>query len=305
MISNYGIKSTAFARIKSEQSIKLHRESCTCAIYNWLLQRMPAGKPQEVEGVDFEAYSGFSRWAIKAAIEKLERLGLIQIIKKYTARIWKVVVFDPDSPQLSQERQRSSASGDAPQRVEMLKTEGSNPDPLVPTYKENRDNRPGSVFSDFVSQEKELIQSLPQTQPIQPVPLVNEITIGEDQLSAAAAKIESAIGKPIPPALRKLALEASLQVIEDAIAALQEAKTRKSGVQDDVAYLVSAIRGEYKPRQVKAIVGSTLQSFGVWFDWARSKGIASGSMGVDGGIDVMIGNSWVKFEDAIVRFPMT
>ena len=304
MISNYGIKPTAFARIKSEQSIKLSRESCTCAIYNWLLQRMPAGKPQEVEGVDFEAYSGFSRWAIKAAIEKLERLGLIQIIKKYTARIWKVVVFDPDSPQLSQERQRSSASGDAPQRVEMLETEGSNPDSLVPTYKEDRDNRPGSVFSDFVSQDKESIQTLPQAQPLKDIPLVKNQDSGDDHLSAAAAKIESAIGKPLTPALKKLALEASLQVIEDAIAALQEAKTRREGVRDEVAYLIGAIRGEYTPRQPKAILGANLKAFGVWFDWAKLKGIVTASMRSGDGIDVMVGNAWVKFEDAIARFPL-
>ena len=146
-------------------------------------------------------------------------------------------------------------------------------------------------------------QSLPQAQPHQIDSLVNESEIGDDHF-AAAAKIEAAISKPIPPTLKKMALEASLQVIEDAIAALQEAKTREKGVKDEVAFLVKAIQCKYKPRRSEQGSTTNLTVFGQWFDWARAKGIAAASMRSDSGILVMMGSAWVKFEDAIARHPI-
>ena len=302
MVSNYGIKSTAFAKTSFQVSAMFNRKlPCAKMLYEWLLQRMPAGKAQEVELEDFCNEHNYSLRHVRRAIDVLIDLDLIDLIKRYTWKLLKVVARLPVSSPSEIVPLMSLIVPDT------SKTQPSNPLSSLHITEKIETNRPdGFVTSDFVSQdeEKESDRTLPQAQPIQPEPLVNEVAIGEDHFSAAAAKIESAIGKPIPPALRKLALEASLQVIEDAIASLQEAKAREKGVQDDVAYLVSAIRGEYKPRQPKAIVGSSLKTFGEWFDWAKLQGIVSASMRSGDGIDVMIGNGWVKFEDAIAQFPM-
>lgn len=308
MISNYGTSPTSFVKLTEELDILLTTvPNAARLLYGWMRRQAKPGTPIEVCLDHFVAISGFSIQWIKKSLQALVDLGLVAIVQKYGARWARVAVFEHliSTVEISENEDKSFKSDDKSLRNEdkSFNKPASNPLPSFPITEKSENYKPGSVFSDFVSQEKEHDRTLPQAQPIRDIPLVKNQDLGEDHLSAAAAKIESAIGKPIPPALKKLALEASLQVIENAIAALQEARAGK-GARDEVAYLVSAIRGEWKPCKSGAIVGATLQAFGQWFDWARSKGIAFGSMGVDGGIQVYTIEGEKSFEEAVERFPM-
>lgn len=308
MISDYGIKPTSFVKLTEELDILLTTvPNAARLLYGWMRRQAKPGTPIEVCLDHFVAISGFSIQWIKKSLQALVDLGLVAIVQKYGARWARVAVFEHliSTVETSENEDKSFKSDDKSLRNEdkSFNKPASNPLPSFPVTEKSENYKPGSGFSDFVSQEKELIRTLPQTQPIQPDPLVNESAIGEDHF-AAAAKIEAAISKPIPPTLKKMALEASLQVIEDAIAALQEAKTREKGVKDEVAFLVKAIQCKYKPRRSEQGSTTNLTVFGQWFDWARAKGIAAASMRSDSGILVMMGSAWVKFEDAIARHPI-
>lgn len=308
MISNYGTSPTSFVKLTEELDILLTTvPNAARLLYGWMRRQAKPGTPIEVCLDHFVAISGFSIQWIKKSLQALVDLGLVAIVQKYGARWARVAVFEHliSTVEISENEDKSFKSDDKSLRNEdkSFNKPALNPLPSFPITEKSENYKPGSVFSDFVSQEKEHDRTLPQAQPIKDIPLVKNQDSGEDRFSAAAAKIESAIGKPIPPALKKLALEASLQVIEDAIAVLNKARAGK-GAKDEVAYLTSAIQREWKPCKSGAIVGANLKAFGVWFDWAKLKGIVSASMRSGDGIDVMVGNAWVKFEDAIAQFPI-
>ena len=276
---------------------------CARSLYEWLLQRMPAGKQQEFEIDDFSTESGYSPRQISRAIERLKNLGLIEVLKRYTWKVWKLIAVHPETSM------SENVTGMSEIVTEMSQIGHSNPDSTVPINRENREQQTQTVCDlKTVSQDQELDRGLStnttpsQSRPVQPQ------NIGVDQPSAATRDrrieiIEQAIEKPIAPALKSLALVATMQVIEAAIAVLEEAKTSRKGVEDETAFLIRAIQQEWKPRKCPGIVSSALKTFGEWFKWAKSNGYAVASMGEGNRIRVMTSDGWMYFEQAIERFP--
>lgn len=308
MIPNYGIKSSAFVKLTEELDDLLDTvPNAARKLYSWARRQAKPGKQIEICLSHFAEKYGFTLKWIKKGFDALVELGLFSIVQKYDSQWRKIIVTENLTPavETSANENKSSKGENFTSNPENKSSSKMPLNPLSSVHitEISENYRPELVSSESVSQEKESDRTLPQTQPTQTESLVNGVTIGDDHF-AAAAKIEDAISKPIPPSLRKLALEASLKVVEDAIAALNEAKQSKDGVRDEAAYLTSAIRKEWKPHKSGAIAGADLKAFGVWFDWARSKGIASCSRGVRDRISVMMGNEWVDFEEAVEQFPI-
>ena len=129
-----------FARItEHHDAIALTLTPCAGLLYRWLLRQRPAGQQQEVEIAEFAAWTGTERSRpyclkhIKNALSELIEAGLVEIVRQYTSKIFKLIAWHPDRQKSSQAKQFTSQNGKP-----ISQKQTSNTDNSVASYRETQ-----------------------------------------------------------------------------------------------------------------------------------------------------------------------
>ena len=143
---------TAFAMITDEHDLILMQlPPAARSLYQWLLRRRPAGQTQEFDLTEFQAFSSQSRKRpyckrqVRNALNSLIEQDLIENIRQFNARFWKLIAHHPEQPiekKTSQIGKKTSQN-----RKEISKKQTSKPYSTVPSYIESKEttNTPTSL----------------------------------------------------------------------------------------------------------------------------------------------------------------
>ena len=154
---------TVFARITEEHDcIAFDLVPCACLLYRFLLRSKPAGEILEFELVDFQNWTGKNRpkpygmkW-IKKGLAQLRKKGLVEIVKRYSSKCFKLITYHPkDRPSNSENKNSNSENKNSNSENKNSnsenknsnfgnknsKKEGSKPHHAVPSYREHRELR--------------------------------------------------------------------------------------------------------------------------------------------------------------------
>ncbi|PZD70846.1 hypothetical protein C1752_08988 [Acaryochloris thomasi RCC1774] len=308
----------AFARVTDvHDAILLTLTPCAGQLYRWLLRKIPAGKPQELELGDFAQWSSGHRRRpycirhIQRAVQELLSVGLIDVVKQYSTRIFKLICFHPEAAeiapveqQLTLEKQLSASDKKVqvldqkvPAVTKMSKIEHSNAYAAVPSYREEKRtaDTPTSLHPVSWSDKEGMANSplspnmqnpTPQkpgtdspTDPnSQNVPLNSEQRIIGPELKA---EVEEVIAQPLNQNIRRTVVSATVDVVRDALAVVRQQK-QAGKVKRPAGMLVKAIQQKWNPNPVEESGSLVPDGFNEWFELAREKGIVSASMFMDG-----------------------
>lgn len=150
-----------FARItEHHDAIALTLTPCAGLLYRWLLRQRPAGQQQEVEISEFATWTGTERSRpyclkhIKNALRELTEAGLVDIVRQYTSKIFKLIAWHPDRQKSSQAKQFTSQIGKP-----ISQKQASNTDNPVASYRETQrttDNPPTNPANVKSCEQKEI-----------------------------------------------------------------------------------------------------------------------------------------------------
>ena len=298
---------TAFARITAEHDrILSELTPCSGQLYRWLLRATPAGKPQEVLLEEFQQQTGYSLKWIKASLGALIENELVEVVRRYSGRIFKLICFHPekktsdDVRETSQKRQQTSTK------------QAQNADSSVRSYRENIKKQTEPTHPPVENEQGDVCihEQTPQaaegrnqkTEERKPeteqkmsgqgkVPAAISVEIAPEY--AALLNESEQYGVRLTPQIIALVTDATIANAADAIAALKENK-EQGKVKNPTGFLCQAIKNKWKPNQGKMQEGSeqakaiALETrtapvgFNEWFDLARSIGLVSAATMQDG-----------------------
>jgi hypothetical protein len=282
--------SEVFARVThAHDALALQLTPCAGQLYRWLLRRRPAGRPQEFELNEFSDWTGKNRKRsysirhIQRSLLELAESGLVEVVRKYSGKIFKLVANHPQSDKNVQILDQNVQVG-----MEMSKIEASNPCSSVLSYREELETtdrpstHPAAVKNENQDSQKfrdqakaldiELLKSSDLnerlTNLIQDAEEDNFFASGEqreilNQVEAAIAPI------PLNPQIAAVVLEAALTTVQDAIALVKERK-QSGEVKNPAGLLVDAVRGRWKPAQRSS---GAAAEFNNWYHQAYAAGL--------------------------------
>lgn len=297
---------TAFARITAEHDrILSELTPCSGQLYRWLLRATPAGKLQEVLLDEFQQQTGYSLKWIKASLEALIENELVEVVRRYSGRIFKLICFHPEKKTSDDVRETSQ------KRQQTSQKQAQNADSLVPSYREilekqTEPTRPPvedeqkSVFNtDELEQTSEAKKSrLKEPEP----PQAQKTALSRKETTAAVPPEYQALlnevqaaGVRINPHLIQGVLSATIDIVTNALATLKE-RLQKGKVKNPSGFLLSAIAQKWKPSSFKNEAQEGLEQeqvikrdnrtappgFSEWFDEAQSVGLVRGATMQDG-----------------------
>lgn len=303
-----------FARITDEHDLILMQlPPAARSLYQWLLRRCPASKPQEFDLLAFQDFSSHSRKRpyctrqIRNALNSLINQGLVERIYKFNARFWKLIARHPET---ADEKKTSQIEKETSQnRNKISNIQASKPYNSVSIYRENREttktrhplhpvlnseiDKEGSADStpnlnventemDFEvvgKSEYEETRTNPSLTPEpQNVPLSSEEINIDPQLQA---EVEEVIApQPLNMNIKRVVMSASVEIIQNALSVVRQQK--KAGrAKRPAGMLVKAIQEHWSPNPIDAVAGIP-DGFNEWFNLAREKGIVTASMPVNG-----------------------
>lgn len=244
---------TAFARIT-----ELHDAYCfgvtPCArmLYRWLLRRRPAGKLQEIELEDFQQWSRDNRFRpyslrhIQRALQELTELDVVDLVKRYSGKIFKLVARHPEP----RERDKKVENW-----TKMSKTEVSNPDSTVPSIQREVEITKQSVVvkENSKPESSQSVESeLNFSKNSKDKPRLDLEDLNSAAHESEALKEVQAAGYKLNFNIKKIILNTTLEVVANALEAVREYISAGKSVQrSKEALLVAAIQKEWKPNQVK------------------------------------------------------
>jgi hypothetical protein len=279
-----------FAKVTEyHETLEFQVTPCARFLYHWLLRNTRAGNPQEIELEDFIAFTArgrsrpYSLRHVWKALKELFNLGVVDVVKQYSWKIWKVIAYHP----LVAETSRSEAK--KPQtEAKKPYLQASNPDSVVPInreFREHTDSPPplpvvvdegtGQIEIAFDQLEngvrttsKSLDSNLPSG-----LNITQELsnTVEPDQASQnSLEKVKEAIApQKLHPHLQQFVLSTDIAVLENALLVVKEVRA-KSHVKNPSGLLVDAIKGKWVPASpVKAVV----DEFKAWYESAYSSGV--------------------------------
>ena len=279
-----------FARVThSHDALALQLTPCAGQLYRWLLRRKPAGRTQEFELNEFSEWTGAGRKRsysirhIQRSLVELVKAGLVEVVRKYSSQIFKLVANHPQSDKNVASRDENVQTG-----TKMSQIGASNPCSSVLSYRERVEtaNAPSTLPAavndqGLNNQEAENQRRGLDVGVLKGSDLNTRLTSSArdpkgDNFSAAGERceilnqVEAAIA-PIPsnPQIAAVVLNAALTTVQDAIALVKE---RKEGgrVKNPAGLLVDAIRGRWKPDQG---ADSVMTEFNEWYREAYAAGL--------------------------------
>ena len=324
---------TAFAMITDEHDLILMQlPPAARSLYQWLLRRRPAGKSQEFDLEEFRTFSSKSRKRpyckrqVRNALNSLIEQDLVENLRQFNARFWKLITHHPDQPiekKTSQIEKKTSQN-----RKEISQKQVSKPYPAVLSYIESKEttDTPSPLHPVLNSGiDKERLANSPQRpnventektksgveidSPTTPdslnVPLSSEEIKMEPQLQI---EIEEVIA-PMPMNLniKRAVMSVSISVVQDALAVVRQQK-QAGKAKRPAGLLVRAIQECWTPNPILDSVAVGMpDGFNDWFDLAREKGIVTASMPMDGQMCVCTDpeqGDWQPWTELAFAFPM-
>ena len=316
----------AFARVTEvHDAIALTLTPCAGQLHRYLLRELPAGKQQELELEAFSDWSSEYRYRpysirhIQRALQELLSVGLVNIVRRYTARIYKLICFHP-----GQDKNVTKLDEKVQSRTEMSKIEPSNPYACVPSYRESREttdiHHPFHPVLNSGTHKEKVTNSTqhpnlektesgmemdPPTNPnSQNVPLSSEEIKIDVELQA---EIEETISpQPLNQNIRKVVLDSTVAVVKDALAVVRQQKNAGKAKRP-AGLLVRAIQERWTPNPVSKSVDLMPDGFSDWFDLAREKGIVTASLPIDDQMCVCTNpevGDWQPWTELAFAFPV-
>ncbi|MGB7415390.1 MAG: hypothetical protein WA902_14380 [Thermosynechococcaceae cyanobacterium] len=325
---------TAFARITAmHDAIALALTPCAGQLHRFLLRKIPAGTQQELILEAFAQWSSqhrhraYSIRHIQRALQELIDVGLVNIVYRYTARIFKLICLHPGQDENVQKQDQKVQAV-----TEMSETEGSKPCPAVPSYRESRETTDTSsslhpVLNSRIDKEevtlspqppnlenlekenqdenKEILRTAsPTSLNSQDVPLSSEEIKIDPQLQA---EVEAVIAPmPMNQNIKRAVMSVSLEIVLDALAVVRQQK--KAGkAKRPAGLLVKAIQERWIPNPIDAVLELIPDGFNEWFDLAREKRIVTASMLMDGQMCVCTDpeqGDWQPWTELAFAFPL-
>jgi hypothetical protein len=281
--------SEVFARVThAHDALALQLTPCAGQLHRWLLRRRPAGRPQEFELDEFSKWTGASRKRsysirhIQRSLFELVNSGLVEVVRKYSSKIFKLVANHPQLDKNVQNLDQNVQVG-----MEMSKIEASNLCSSVLSYIEELETtdkpatHPAVISNENQNQEVKDQEKASDFETIK-IPdlnagLTNLVQDAEiDNFSASGEQhailnqVEVAIAPiPLNPQIAAVVLEATLTTVQDAIALVKERK-QSGEVKNPAGLLVDAIRGHWRPAQRST--GVTAE-FNDWYHKAYAAGL--------------------------------
>ncbi|MBD2120194.1 hypothetical protein [Trichocoleus sp. FACHB-262] len=282
--------SEVFARVThTHDFLALQLTPCAGQLYRWLLRRKPAGRSQEFELNEFSEWTGLGRKRsysirhIQRSLLELAECGLVEVVRKYSGKIFKLVANHPQLDKNVAELDQNVQIG-----MEMSKIEASNPCSSVLSYRERIEttdkpsthpaavNKENQTNQRKKNQEESLAIDLLKSSDLN-AKLTNSVQDAEiDTFSASGEQretlnqVEAAIAPiPLNPQIAAVVLEATLTTVQDAIALVKERK-QSGEVKNPAGLLVDAIRGQWKAAQRST---SATSEFNDWYHKAYAAGL--------------------------------
>ncbi|PZD70189.1 hypothetical protein C1752_17095 [Acaryochloris thomasi RCC1774] len=323
----------AFAMITDEHDLILMQLSPAArSLYQWLLRRRPAGQSQEFDLAEFQTFSSQSRKRpyctrqIRNALNSLIESGLVENIRQFNARFWKLSAHHPDQPiekKTSQIGKKTSQN-----RKEISKKQPSKPYSSVVSYIENKEttdtrhplhpvlnsriNKEGLAASPphlnlenpEIEDEEKSRAAFPTNSDSQDVPISSEERKIDPQLQA---EVEEVIApQPMNQNIKRAMMSVSLDIVLDALAVVRQQK--KTGqAKRPAGLLVKAIQERWTPNPVNDALETMPDGFSDWFDLAREKGIVTASLPMDGQMCVCTDpeqGDWQPWTELAFAFPL-
>ena len=153
---------TVFARITEEHDcFAFSLPPCARLLYRFLLRMRPAGTPLEFELSDFQSWTGKNRYKayclkwIKQGLTRLRDLGLVEIVKQYSSKCFKLITYHPEHFS-SNSGKKTSNFGKKTSNFgkKTSKKETSNPNDCVPSNRELREQQTEPTHHPVVVENK-------------------------------------------------------------------------------------------------------------------------------------------------------
>jgi len=281
--------SEVFARVThAHDTLALQLTPCAGQLYRWLLRRKPAGRSQEFELNEFSEWTGVGRKRsysirhIQRSLIELAEFGLVEVVRKYSGKIFKLIANHPQLDKNVAELDQNVQPG-----MEMSKIGASNPYSSVLSSRDqlkttdNPPTHPAAVKDQNQNQRLEDQKKAFEVKTVAtPDPnaglnkLVQDFELDDFSASAEQREILNQVEvviAPIPlnPQIATVVLEATLTTVQDALALVKE---RKQGgqVKNPAGLLVDAIRGQWKPTECSP---SAMSEFSDWYHKAYAAGL--------------------------------
>jgi len=297
-----------FARITELHDEQLWLTSpCARMLYRWLLRRCPAGREQEFELKDFQDWSEFNRrrprpyclpW-IWRGIDELIQVGLLSITKRYSRRCVKLVTYHPEAEEEKQKKTSKNSQKTFDKLNKTFKKEASKPYSQTLSYRESREHTDTKTHPTHpvVVKKEPLIKEEEGTKKQAGIPkdiknTKNYLELPKDlgegksseppsnenfsQEAQVVLKEAEDSGVHLHPKLKQFLLEATLDVVKDAIAVVKEAKAR-GNLKNPAGLLIEAIKNQWKPSVVAEVAQNLsenyLPTFLEWYEQAIASGL--------------------------------
>jgi len=221
---------------------------CAEHLYQWLLQRFPAGKTQEIDLRDYIEFSQEGRErpycfrSVKDALMALVEAGHVQVVTRYNPRQWKIKALHPEAAgkDLSKGTKRSTKNLQT-----VSKVDPENPDPVVAHNRE------------FIEET----DTLPE--------------VNKGMLSEIAA-----MGISVNAGVQKIVSQADPITVKGAIKMVAE-RLKKGDIRNPAGFLVQAIKKRWGVPKVET---SESSKFNEWYKLEQKAGNVVGSQVIDGQI---------------------
>jgi hypothetical protein len=313
---------STFARYTEEHDrLGLELTPCAGFLYRELLRSAPAGLPQEFELEDFCEQMEYSLKWVKSALNELIEKDVVDIVKKYSGRIFKLVAWHPG---------RKSAQRVEPYSVTVPRTSKippSNAHSTASSYRDLKEITEKPTLHPVSTDEREkiitpsmtrltdpILEPELKTEPIKPEPEAElELEIKPEIIQ----KIQAA-GFKLNRTLKIMVSYAEAQIVLDAIEAAQQYLTKtkqekQSLKREPEAVLVSAIKNQWQPNKSDKLseVLPLPDNFEAWYELARLANVARASSSQteltrhpQGVLCIETHGSWSTFDEMSRCFPI-
>jgi hypothetical protein len=218
---------------------------------------------------------------IQRSLLELVQVGLVEVVRKYTGQIFKLVANHPQADKNVAKLDQNIQSG-----MEMSKIEASNPDGSILSYREKskKTDIPSTHPAAKINQNDQEVRAQEKSLDLEGLEcsglnagLTNLVQNAEIDVSSASGEqrkilnqVKAAIAPiPLNPQIAAVVLEATLTTVQDAIALVKERK-QSGEVKNPAGLLVDAIRGQWKPAQSTP---SVMAQFNDWYHKAYAAGL--------------------------------
>ena len=302
------VLSQSFARISADISeLTLNLTPCARRLYEWLLQQKRSGVPQEVWLEEFaETTASRHRGAyclahIKRALKELLESELVQLVLRYSSKIFKLVAHD------SRTFSSRSETGISKELIKKSKTEPSNPCPAVGLNREDQRK--------ITDQNQQPVQINREVDLV--VQKSNEL--GATNYPALLEEVSETLQQPLSPNLQQQILNLTICRVRDALDSYREAQRQPKPIRKPEAWFAAALQRCYKPNgwvkprgEGSGEVARVSQprdaappaGFGEWFALAQRAEVAERGGFVEGVFGVYTRQGWESWAEVRQTWPL-